>query len=274
MTTLRRVIGTRRRWHKPSAYFLLCLPVPLVGCGNQIAFELSGVIAENIRAAVSRFGAAPEEGECAPVPNRCGPVDVFGVLVPDCPLGVVCFSQACNSHDLCYAMCGTSRDGCDNAFFEDLTSICARSLAGTVQRFSRCLALAYVYWQSVVRFGQAAFDVSQGHSCACQQSTDRATLSAASRVDGFPRTPPFADRDDDLMPDEWEETVGLDPTDPSDALADFDSDGLVNLQEFIYDTNPFDPAGDRDRVDDAAAAAAIRAYPGLAREDQDAPSGD
>ena len=273
MTTLRRVIGSRRRWHRPTAYFILSLPLPLVGCGNQIAFELSGVVAESIRSAVSRFGTASEEEKCAPVPDRCGPAGVFGVLVPDCPLGDVCFTQACNSHDLCYGVCGTPRDGCDNAFFEDMTSICARSLPGTVQRFSRCLALAYVYWQSVVRFGQATFDAMQGHACACHQSTNRATLSAASRIDGFPRMPPFADRDDDLIPDEWEETVGLDPADPSDALVDSDSDGLVNLQEFIYDTNPFDPAGDPDRVDDATAAA-IRAYTGLAREDQDAPLGD
>ncbi len=45
--------------------------------------------------------------------------------------------------------------------------------------------------------------------------------------------------DADLLPDDWEIDVGLDPTDPSDAEADIDLGGLPNLPEFILGLDPF-----------------------------------
>jgi PKD repeat protein len=48
----------------------------------------------------------------------------------------------------------------------------------------------------------------------------------------------FADLDEDLMADVWETANGLDPTDPSDASADPDLDGLTNLVEFLGGTDP------------------------------------
>jgi hypothetical protein len=56
------------------------------------------------------------------------------------------------------------------------------------------------------------------------------------------------------MPDAWEMIVGLDPSDPADAMEDFDSDGLINLQEFIHDTDPFDTDTDGDGVEDGGNA--------------------
>jgi outer membrane protein assembly factor BamB len=41
------------------------------------------------------------------------------------------------------------------------------------------------------------------------------------------------DRDSDGIPDSWEQLYGLDNTNPSDALADFDGDGYNNLLEFF-----------------------------------------
>ena len=43
------------------------------------------------------------------------------------------------------------------------------------------------------------------------------------------------------MPDVWERRVGLDADDAKDARRDPDSDGIVNLEEFILGTNPFMP---------------------------------
>ena len=60
------------------------------------------------------------------------------------------------------------------------------------------------------------------------------------------------DGDDDGILDEWERRYGLDPTDPSDAILDFDEDGLTNFQEFEYyklydvDLNPRNPDSDGD----------------------------
>lgn len=48
----------------------------------------------------------------------------------------------------------------------------------------------------------------------------------------------FNDSDGDGMPDEWEVANGLNPNDGTDANIDSDTDGLTNLEEFQYGTNP------------------------------------
>jgi hypothetical protein len=42
------------------------------------------------------------------------------------------------------------------------------------------------------------------------------------------------------MPDWWEDANGLNKSNPSDAAADTDGDGVSNLKEFIARTNPRD----------------------------------
>ncbi|KYK30639.1 MAG: hypothetical protein AYK22_03400 [Thermoplasmatales archaeon SG8-52-3] len=46
------------------------------------------------------------------------------------------------------------------------------------------------------------------------------------------------DKDDDGMPDWWEEKYNLDPEDPDDAKSDPDKDGLTNLEEYKNKSNP------------------------------------
>jgi hypothetical protein len=60
------------------------------------------------------------------------------------------------------------------------------------------------------------------------------------------RTPVFSDGDGDLMPDWWEIVTGLDPADPTDRWADGDLDMLVNIDEYIFDLDPFDSDTDGD----------------------------
>ncbi len=52
------------------------------------------------------------------------------------------------------------------------------------------------------------------------------------------------DTDGDGLLDRWEEQVGLDPTDPGDALGEEDNDGLKNRDEFVHGTDPFNPDSD------------------------------
>jgi hypothetical protein len=83
--------------------------------------------------------------------------------------------------------------------------------------------------------------------------TDRDGDGVADRDDAFPSNPAEwldtdsdgigdnADPDDDGdgMRDTWELAHGFDPLDSSDAALDPDGDGLTNLDEFLWDTDPF-----------------------------------
>ena len=62
----------------------------------------------------------------------------------------------------------------------------------------------------------------------------------ADASDAFPNDPNYqSDDDGDGLPDSWETSVGLDPTDPTDAAADPDQDGALNSDEFLAGTDPF-----------------------------------
>ena len=181
-------------------------------------------------------GLAPE---FTPEPNGCGARGILCRLLLDCPLGLVCFTSACDDHDICYRTCGSVKDTCDDVFYGDLTSICAGQFE-TGSRDSRwCFKLAYVYWQVVVRFGEPGFSRLQREACAYEARHDQPEMRFRGNATALPSMPPFEDEDDDLMPDAWESRVGLDPTDPTDAAEDPDGDGLVNLREFIGNGDPF-----------------------------------
>ncbi len=49
------------------------------------------------------------------------------------------------------------------------------------------------------------------------------------------------DSDGDGLPDQWEQTYGLNPQDAADADADKDGDGFTNIEEYEAKTNPADP---------------------------------
>ena len=58
------------------------------------------------------------------------------------------------------------------------------------------------------------------------------------------------DADNDGIPDEWEIRNGLNANDASDANLDFDDDGLVNIQEYTFGTNPNNADSDGDGTSD------------------------
>jgi len=66
---------------------------------------------------------------------------------------------------------------------------------------------------------------------------------------GFSRSP-LVDTDGDGIPDAWESSHGLDPTNSADAAKDPDGDGLTNLQEYLHGTNPAAKDSDGDGWND------------------------
>jgi hypothetical protein len=68
--------------------------------------------------------------------------------------------------------------------------------------------------------------------------TDKAENVIETFEKAFWITSNLDDKDNDGMPDLWEERYNLDPEDPSDAKDDPDEDGLTNLEEYEIGNNP------------------------------------
>ena len=83
------------------------------------------------------------------------------------------------------------------------------------------------------------------NSTRVKRSTD-----AAVDVTKIGSDPTDADTDDDLLLDGFETFYGLSPTKPDDSNADDDNDGISNLQEQIYGTDPLNADSDGDGTSD------------------------
>ncbi len=80
---------------------------------------------------------------------------------------------------------------------------------------------------------------------------------------------PDSDADQDGISDTYEQANGLDRNDPADAIGDEDSDGLLNVDEFLLGTGLNDPDSDSDSVLDGADNCALDSNPGQADNDAD-----
>jgi hypothetical protein len=65
-------------------------------------------------------------------------------------------------------------------------------------------------------------------------------ITDVSQVGGYPeyKGTPYPDADHDGMPDDWENKVGLNPKDASDAQKDMSGDGYSNIEKFINGIDP------------------------------------
>jgi hypothetical protein len=125
------------------------------------------------------------------------------------------------------------------------------AFAGQVQVVSETGALM----GAVGSFGNEAGQLRQPAGLTFMANGDLLVANLdAGRLDRFgtgalPVACP-GDSDCDGMSDEAELAAGLDPYDPSDALADADHDGLSNTEELALGTNPFERDTDGDGVSD------------------------
>ncbi|MGB0717625.1 MAG: Ig-like domain-containing protein, partial [Phycisphaerae bacterium] len=211
-------------------------------------------------------------GHCDLYPNGCGPSGILNILIPDCwPIfvedecgGVVCFTPACDCHDICWTTCGASQLACDIEFLAHLTLLCVEAFDPDEETdcFLRCEALAFIYFTAVA-LSTDHYLSNQLLACSCPLPVPPPMCMLPSPdgsgyFDLGGMEPPYDDADRDLLPDVWEVSVGLSPNDPSDVLLDNDLDGLTNLEEFIFDSNPFVVDSDDDGVDDQTQAEALQ----------------
>ncbi len=126
----------------------------LAGCGSGGIGTLPGVLADLID-----FDSDSVTGSQA-----CGPIQL-SPAVPDCPLDLVCFTSACEEHNVCYGTCGASKGKCDQTFFTDLMSICNRRFLLSDPNYTTCQSLALAYWLGVQTLGDGAFEATQDGVC-------------------------------------------------------------------------------------------------------------
>lgn len=81
--------------------------------------------------------------------------------------------------------------------------------------------------------------------------------------------PTMWDTDLDGLPDGWEVINGLNPVLGTDAAADTDGDGLTNLQEYQYGTDPRNTDSDGDGLTDGTEVNVHATDPALADSDRD-----
>jgi hypothetical protein len=110
----------------------------------------------------------------------CGPIE-FAPLIPDCPFDLVCFTTACETHNLCYGTCGASKTACDDQFYQDMSLICNGAFTIRDPELDVCRSLAITYWLAVATAGEEAFNASQDTACGTANFAPGACCSA----DGF-----------------------------------------------------------------------------------------
>ncbi|HNU43704.1 MAG TPA: hypothetical protein PKH26_00220 [Phycisphaerae bacterium] len=173
---------------------------------------------------------------------------------------VFTFNAACNAHDNCYmnTNCAQTKEKCDNEFRRSLEQVCSRSCSVPNAQAS-CLAQAWVYYQGVKRLGKKAWSSAQRcNKCERRSMADTGACEDSMAPEGSQTEeealdPPFADEDGDLLPDEWEVQVGLE-IGSIDTEEDYDGDGLNNVCEFLWGSDPFLRDTDGDGIDDLSYA--------------------
>jgi pectate lyase len=73
-----------------------------------------------------------------------------------------------------------------------------------------------------------------------QSMVEKGIITDVEQVGGYPeyKGEPYADADDDGMPNDWEQSHGLNPNDASDASADANGDGYTNIEDFLNGLDP------------------------------------
>ena len=123
-------------------------------------------------------GSASEFNGCGPQAGLDLPILGHGDWVPDRPLDLANFFDACKGHDCCYGSCGSDKSACDTEFLKSMVKACVERpgrgqlvLGGPLLGIglSNCLAVAAAYQAAVhdTQTGQDAYNSAQQEVCDC-----------------------------------------------------------------------------------------------------------
>ncbi|MEM9481354.1 MAG: DUF1800 family protein [Verrucomicrobiota bacterium] len=80
---------------------------------------------------------------------------------------------------------------------------------------------------------------------------------SSTPLESLPAFAPWADDDNDGMPNDWETANGLNPNSAADATLDPDNDNVINRDECFAETDPNDADSDDDLAEDGTEIAAF-----------------
>lgn len=137
---------------------------------NQCCSEQYGVLQKYPIVYLGRCPNRVQRKDFQPQPNGCGtsdkpvsPSDAEGKKG-----GKADFTSACNTHDVCYDTCNSSRSTCDQKFLTDMYAECSAKYGPKTAGLTHCRAMAKNFFYDGVRtFGGSAWDESQQKSCQC-----------------------------------------------------------------------------------------------------------
>lgn len=233
--------GMNRTIRMCLRFAALLAALSMTHCGLPLRFEIDQIKSDNPGMVPSLLSSGLIDVVPFGEAGTCGPNSALAGIIPDCPLPGICFTAACVNHDICYSTCGTQQAVCDQVFFWDMIYLCDSSTSNFTEQ-NECYSMAWIYAQAVSIYGDSYFPNTQEIVCtrdAQKWIPDGQVFDDTARAAEALGPAPFVDMDNDLMPDEWETIVGLDPTDPADAWLDYDGDGLVNLGEYTHGMDPY-----------------------------------
>ena len=80
------------------------------------------------------------------------------------------FTPACNKHDICWGVCGSSKKKCDKEFRDDLFELCDdRYGKWNFVALALCRSQAHFYYIAVVEGGEGAFESAQNEHCVWEE---------------------------------------------------------------------------------------------------------
>lgn len=121
-------------------------------------------------------GKAAVYNGCGPLAGLDLPVLGHGDWIPDQPLGLADFRQACNDHDCCYGHCGSPKSECDTNALSAWSDACRQQWGPSGRTgylldwigLGYCLSVAVGYYKGITGGKSVdAFNVSQEEVCDC-----------------------------------------------------------------------------------------------------------